>query len=237
MKNQKSTLLLIICCLSTCIVTAQQHVETIKNTFLNPKSNKVLVVAHRGNWRSAPENSTAAIDSAIAMKVDIVEIDIQKTKDGQLILMHDNTLDRTTTGKGEIKNWTLADIKKLKLKDKDGKVCAVVTVKLEPKKDEKTGRMNMVPVAGSEKELPADLVLIAAGFLGSQKYVTDAFGVEVNARTNVATAPDSYKTNVDKVFVTGDMHRGQSLVVWAVREGREVAKEVDFSLMGYTNLT
>ena len=122
-------------------------------------------------------------------------------------------------------------------KDKDGKVCAVVTVKLEPKKDEKTGRMNMVPVAGSEKELPADLVLIAAGFLGSQKYVTDAFGVEVNARTNVATAPDSYKTNVDKVFVTGDMHRGQSLVVWAVREGREVAKEVDFSLMGYTNLT
>ncbi len=64
-----------------------------------------------GNWRSAPENSTAAIDSAIAMKVDIVEIDIQKTKDGQLILMHDNTLDRTTTGKGEIKNWTLADIK------------------------------------------------------------------------------------------------------------------------------
>lgn len=113
----------------------------------------------------------------------------------------------------------------------------MVTVKLEPKKDEKTGRMNMVPVAGSEKELPADLVLIAAGFLGSQKYVTDAFGVEVNARTNVATAPDSYKTNVDKVFVTGDMHRGQSLVVWAVREGREVAKEVDFSLMGYTNLT
>ena len=62
----------------------------------------MLVVAHRGNWRSAPENSTAAIDSAIAMKVDIVEIDIQKTKDGQLILMHDNTLDRTTTGKGSI---------------------------------------------------------------------------------------------------------------------------------------
>lgn len=131
MKNQKSTLLLIIYCLSTCIVTAQQHVETIKNTFLNPKSNKVLVVAHRGNWRSAPENSTAAIDSAIAMKVDIVEIDIQKTKDGQLILMHDNTLDRTTTGKGEIKNWTLADIKKLKLKDKDGKVTNYVVPTLE----------------------------------------------------------------------------------------------------------
>lgn len=122
MKNKKSTLIFIFYCLSTYTAIAQQRVETIRDTFLNPKSNKVLVVAHRGNWRSAPENSTAAIDSAIAMKVDIVEIDIQKTKDGQLILMHDNTLDRTTTGKGEIKNWTLEEIKKLKLKDKDGKV-------------------------------------------------------------------------------------------------------------------
>ena len=106
----------------------------------------------------------------------------------------------------------------------------------EPKKDEKTGRMNMVPVEGSEKELPADLVLIAAGFLGSQKYVADAFGVALNARTNVDTKAGSYKTNVDKVFAAGDMHRGQSLVVWAIREGREAAKEVDVSLMGYTNL-
>ena len=121
-------------------------------------------------------------------------------------------------------------------KNKDGKLCSVVTVKLEPKKDEKTGRMNMVPVEGSEKELPADLVLIAAGFLGSQKYVADAFGVALNARTNVDTKSGSYKTNVDKVFAAGDMHRGQSLVVWAIREGREAAKEVDVSLMGYTNL-
>ena len=234
MKNQKSTLLLIICCLSTCIVTAQQHVETIKNTFLNPKSNKVLVVAHRGNWRSAPENSTAAIDSAIAMKVDIVEIDIQKTKDGQLILMHDNTLDRTTTGKGEIKNWTLADIKKLKLKDKDGKVCAAITVKLEPKKDEKTGRLSMVPIEGTQKEIPVDLVLIAAGFLGSEGYVAESFGVKLNARTNVETVNGSYRTGKEKIFTAGDMHRGQSLVVWAIAEGREAAKEVDKSLMGYT---
>lgn len=121
-------------------------------------------------------------------------------------------------------------------KNKDGKVCAAVLVRLEPKKDEKTGRVNMVPVDGSEKEIPADLVLIAAGFLGSQKYVADAFGVGLDARTNVATASGSYKTNVDKVFAAGDMHRGQSLVVWAIREGREVAKEVDVSLMGYTNL-
>ena len=121
-------------------------------------------------------------------------------------------------------------------KDKNGKVCAAVIVKLEAKKDAATGRTQMVPVAGSEKEIPADLVLIAAGFLGSQKYVTDAFGVKVNERANVATAPGAYRTNVDRVFTAGDMHRGQSLVVWAIREGREAAREVDKSLMGYTNL-
>ena len=78
--------------------------------------------------------------------------------------------------------------------------------------------------------------MIAAGFLGSQKYVTDAFKVAVNGRTNVETAPDKYVTSVPKVFTAGDMHRGQSLVVWAIREGREAAKAVDEYLMGYTNL-
>ena len=104
------------------------------------------------------------------------------------------------------------------------------------KKDEKTGRMMMVPVEGSEKEIPADLVLIAAGVLGSEAYVTEAFGVKVNQRTNVETKPDSFATNVENVFTAGDMHRGQSLVVWAIREGRDAAREVDKQLMGYTNL-
>lgn len=120
--------------------------------------------------------------------------------------------------------------------NKKGEVIKAVLVKLESKKDEKTGRMMMVPVEGSEQTVKADLVLIAAGFLGAQKYVTDAFKVELNPRTNVATKPDQYATSVPKVFTAGDMHRGQSLVVWAIREGREAAKEVDQYLMGYTNL-
>lgn len=121
-------------------------------------------------------------------------------------------------------------------KDKNGNLEKVVLVKLESKKDEKTGRFNMVEIPGSEYEVKAQLVLIAAGFLGSQDYVTKAFGVAVNERTNVKTAPESYQTNVEKVFTAGDMHRGQSLVVWAIHEGREAAKAVDESLMGYTNL-
>ena len=122
------------------------------------------------------------------------------------------------------------------IKDKKGNLCKVKLVKLEPKKDEKTGRMMMSEVAGSEYEVDCELVLIAAGFLGTQKYVSDAFGVELNERTNVKTAPGKFATNVDKVFTAGDMHRGQSLVVWAIREGSDAAREVDEYLMGYTNL-
>lgn len=117
-----------------------------------------------------------------------------------------------------------------------GEVCKAKLIKLESKFDKKAGRNIMAEVAGSEYEVPVDLVLIAAGFLGSQSYVTKAFGVETNERTNVKTAPGTYKTNVENVFVAGDMHRGQSLVVWAIREGRDCAREVDRTLMGYTNL-
>ena len=122
------------------------------------------------------------------------------------------------------------------VKDKNGNLKAVKIVKLSWEKDPATGRMSSKEVPGSEQTLPAEIVLIAAGFLGSQKYVTDAFKVEVNQRTNVATQPGQYETNVKNVFTAGDMHRGQSLVVWAIREGREAARAVDESLMGYTNL-
>lgn len=121
-------------------------------------------------------------------------------------------------------------------KDKDGNLNQAVLVKLTPNKDEKTGRMLMTEVPGSEYTVPAQLVLIAAGFLGSEAYVTKAFGTEVNARTNVATPEGGYLTSAKNVFAAGDMHRGQSLVVWAIREGREAAREIDISLMGYTNL-
>ena len=122
------------------------------------------------------------------------------------------------------------------IKNKNGELVQAKLVKLQSKKDEKSGRMMMVPVEGSEEVVDVDIVLIAAGFLGSQKYVTDAFKVNINGRTNVDTVPGKYQTSVPNVFTAGDMHRGQSLVVWAIREGREAAKAVDESLMGYTNL-
>ncbi|MDX8399769.1 MAG: glutamate synthase subunit beta [Gallionellaceae bacterium] len=97
----------------------------------------------------------------------------------------------------------------------------------------KDGKMNEVP--GSEFELKADFVFLAMGFTNPLAQVLDAFGVEKDARGNVKAATEGegcYQTNVEKVFVAGDMRRGQSLVVWAIREGRQAARAVDEYLMG-----
>lgn len=82
--------------------------------------NGILVVSHRADWRNAPENSLQAIQNCIEMEVDMVEIDLKKTKDGQLILMHDKTIDRTTTGKGRPEDYTLEEIRRFNLKNGAG---------------------------------------------------------------------------------------------------------------------
>ena len=122
------------------------------------------------------------------------------------------------------------------IKDNNGDLKAVVLVKLDAVKDSKTDRLNMTPIEGSEYIVDCELALIAAGFLGSESYVTDSFGVALDVRTNVAGQNGTHQTSVPNVFTAGDMHSGQSLVVRAIRDGRDCAREVDESLMGYTNL-
>ena len=119
------------------------------------------------------------------------------------------------------------------LKDDAGNLTGAVISYLKPQRDPDTGRTSMVPT-GEEFTYDCQLAFIAAGFVGCEDYVAEAFGVERNARGNVAD--HGFRTNVDKVFVCGDMRRGQSLVVWGLREGRDCAAEVDRYLMGYTNL-
>lgn len=92
--------------------------SSLLNEYIN--GTNVLVIAHRGDWRNACENSILSIENAIKKGVDIVEIDLKKTSDNQLILMHDFTLDRTTTGSGQVKDYTLKEIKELYLKDGAG---------------------------------------------------------------------------------------------------------------------
>ena len=118
------------------------------------------------------------------------------------------------------------------IKDDKGNIKQAIIVSLESKQVE--GRRQMVPVKGSEKTLDVDVVLIAAGFIGCEDHVAKAFDVKLTPRGNVAD--EDYQTNQNQLYVAGDMRRGQSLVVWAIREGREVARAVDEDLMGYSNL-
>ena len=116
---------------------------------------------------------------------------------------------------------------------KNGKLTGLKTVQVEFKDGK------MVEVAGTEKEYKADLVLLAMGFVNPVATVLDAFGVDKDARGNAKASTDftgGYITNVPKVFAAGDMRRGQSLVVWAIREGRQAARAVDEFLMGQSDL-
>jgi glutamate synthase (NADPH/NADH) small chain len=115
----------------------------------------------------------------------------------------------------------------------NGKLTGVKTVRVEWKDGK------MVEVAGSEQIYKADLVFLAMGFVHPVATILDAFGVDKDARGNVKATVDAtggYATNVAKVFAAGDMRRGQSLVVWAIREGRQAARAMDEFLMGATSL-
>jgi len=115
--------------------------------------------------------------------------------------------------------------------NKKGELREIVTVKV------KFENRKMVEVPGSEKTLKCELLLIAAGFTGCEPYTAEAFGTKLTQRNTVETkAEDVFATSVNKVFTAGDMHRGQSLVVWAIAEGRRCARDVDMFLMGYSNL-
>jgi len=118
----------------------------------------------------------------------------------------------------------------------NGKVEKLIAARVEWVKDEATGQMKMQEVEGSAFEIKADLVLLAMGFVQPVQTVLNAFNVDADGRGNVRANTDDYKTSVDKVFAAGDMRRGQSLVVWAIREGRQCARSVDLYLMGETTL-
>lgn len=119
--------------------------------------------------------------------------------------------------------------------DENGQVKAVHVVNVEWKKDEK-GNFGPQKVPGTEKVLPAQLVLLAMGFLGPEQPLLEALNVERDTRSNVKAEHEKYITSLPGVFAAGDCRRGQSLVVWAFNEGRGAARECDRFLMGQTDL-
>ena len=119
--------------------------------------------------------------------------------------------------------------------DDDGQVKAIHVVDVAWEKDD-SGRFQMQKVAGSERVIPAQLVLLAMGFLGPEQPLVDALGLEQDGRSNIQADYNKYVTSVPGVFAAGDCRRGQSLVVWAFNEGRGVARECDRYLMGHSDL-
>lgn len=117
-----------------------------------------------------------------------------------------------------------------------GHVVGVTTVNVDFTRERQTGNSNMEEVHGTEKEWKADLVLLALGFTGPERHgVISGLGIDLDERGNIKTN-ESYQTNVENVFAAGDCHRGQSLIVWAISEGREAARAIDLYLMGESDL-
>ncbi len=131
-------LFLLVCCGVTpkdktnSVLESSDRVTRIRQKLIDRDKSTVIVVAHRGDWRNFPENSLEAIDNAVKMGVDVVELDVQMTKDSVIILMHDVTLDRTTTGKGRVSEQEWAYISNLKLRNG----CSIKTIHKVPTLEE-----------------------------------------------------------------------------------------------------
>ena len=121
------------------------------------------------------------------------------------------------------------------LMDDAGNLRGIKTVEVEWTKDE-SGKWSMAERDGTEKEWPAQLILLSMGFLGPEQYVPESLGLDVDERSNFRAQHGEFATNIDKVFAAGDCRRGQSLVVWAINEGRGAARAIDIFLEGSSNL-
>ena len=120
--------------------------------------------------------------------------------------------------------------------DDKGHLKGLKTVNVRWEKPEDGGRPKLIEEANSEKEWPCELALLALGFTGPDKSLPEQLGLELDTRTNIKASVKDYKTNISGIFTAGDMRRGQSLIVWAISEGRQAAHHIDSYLMGASRL-
>jgi glutamate synthase (NADPH/NADH) small chain len=139
----------------------------------------------------------------------------------------------TSHEEGVERNW-LINTKEF-IKDENNKLTALKTVNVEWK-IVPGERPQLIEVEGTEKIWPCDLALLALGFTGPEKTLAEELGIEIDSRSNYKADYGKYQTNVPNIFTAGDMRRGQSLIVWAISEGREAARQVDLFLMGKSEL-
>jgi glutamate synthase (NADPH/NADH) small chain len=134
---------------------------------------------------------------------------------------------------GVERNW-LINTKEF-VTDENNKLVALKTVNVEWKMVPGQ-RPQLIEIEGTEKTWPCDLALLALGFTGPEKTLAEKLGIDTDARSNYKASYGKYQTNVSNIFTAGDMRRGQSLIVWAISEGREAARQVDIYLMGKSDL-
>ncbi len=135
--------------------------------------------------------------------------------------------------KGAVRDWSVAT---KSVEGEDGKVTAINCIRVDWKQDD-DGQWQMSEIPGSEFQLKADMVLLAMGFIHPvHAGMLEELDIACDPRGNVQADTEQYQTSIDKVFAAGDMRRGQSLVVWAIREGRQCARAVDEFLMGCSDL-
>jgi glutamate synthase (NADPH/NADH) small chain len=145
---------------------------------------------------------------------------------------------RTSTSheEGVTRDWSVTT---KEFRGENGKVTSLLAAHVKWDMDPASGQTKMMEIPGSQFELPADLVLLAMGFVSPVRSVLEAFGVARDTRGNAKATTDGagcYQTSVPKIFAAGDIRRGQSLIVWAIREGRQCARGVDEFLMGVSDL-
>ena len=133
---------------------------------------------------------------------------------------------------GVIRNWSIST--KEFLGDENGNLKGLITTEVEWVKE--NSRFILKEILGTEKEWKCELVLLALGFTGSEPTIAEQLGIHMDARTNIKASEQNYATNVKGVFAAGDTRRGQSLIVWAIAEGRQAAYHIDTYLMGTSNL-
>lgn len=181
------TVLLLLICLRG--VGSFGQVDRIIKQLHDPSDHKVLVTAHRGDWRNAPENSLQAYKLAIDMGVDIIEVDLNKTSDGVIVIMHDATIDRTTNGKGKPSDYTLEQLKTFRLRDGLGVVTKHTIPTLEEVMELAKGKV----LVNLDKSYPyyteAYEVLKRTGTLSQAIFKTDA--VYTDVRGKYGSLPDS----------------------------------------------
>jgi len=216
-----------------------QHGDSIEYNYINAKGRKVLIVGG-GDTATDCLGTSMRQGAANITTFEILPQPADKRPTDNpwpqwpLIFRVDYGHEEHKTKYGHDPRIYSVSTKKF-LGDTSGRVCGVCTVQVRWEKDDQ-GRWKMSEVPGSEKIYDCDLVLLAMGFLGPEQLILEQLKLTVDPRSNIQTPTAKYKTSVAKVFAAGDCRRGQSLVVWAINEGRQAAREIDYVLMGKTSL-